>query len=152
MLYNIIADFCINLACDDDFLTAENINATTIYFSDKNIATLINKITKMIGDKIMFGLGKNNKGEFKEVLKQCTTLKDEIVELLKSNHGLSGADMAKFNQTLEEYEKTKEEMLSIKNNKELRPREKLTAATEKKDAINKIKADLENAKKLLEGK
>ncbi len=30
----------------------------------------------------MFGLGKNNKGEFKEVLKQCTCLKDEIVELL----------------------------------------------------------------------
>ncbi len=33
----------------------------------------------------MFGFGKNT-GDFKEVLKQCTTLKDEIVELLKSNH------------------------------------------------------------------
>ncbi len=97
----------------------------------------------------MFGFGKNT-GDFKEVLKQCTTLKDEIVELLKSNHGLSGADMAKINQTLEEYEKTKEEMLSIKNNANLKPREKLSAASEKKDVINQIKADLENAKKLLE--
>ncbi len=60
--------------------------------------------------------------------------------------------MAKINQTLQEYEKTKEEMLPIKNNADLKPREKLSAASEKKDVINKIKADLENAKKLLEGK
>ncbi len=100
----------------------------------------------------MFGFGKNNAGGFKEVLNQCTALKDEIVELLKNNNGLSDADIAKINQTLEEYEKIKVEILSIKNNADLRPREKLTAASEKKDVINQIKADLENAIEILEEK
>ncbi len=103
----------------------------------------------------MFGLSKNKKAkaeEFKDIANHCARLKDEILILIEEDENLSEAQFEDAKRSLEFYEKTKREIVAIKNDANLKPRDKLNSLAIYKGKIEEIKMDLENTKEMLEKK
>ncbi len=103
----------------------------------------------------MFGFGKDKKEkaeEFKEIANCCVRLKDEITILLEENEDLSEAQIEDAKRSLVFYEKIKREITTVKNDANLKPRDKLNSLAIYKGKIEEIKMDLEKTKSSLENK
>ncbi len=102
----------------------------------------------------MFDFGKQKRKEEVDALKttidECATLKSEIEVLMEKSKTISSEEFIKTTKVLDDYDKLKEEILSYKNNPDIKPKNKFVAISGKKDRIKKMKTDLMAAKKMLE--
>ncbi len=102
----------------------------------------------------MFGLGKNNMmakaNEFKATMKNCSETSDKVISILEESNNFSEEDKNKAKKVLESFESLKQNVMEIKNNASLRPRDKMERLSGYEGDINRLKIELNNTVKILE--
>ncbi len=88
--------------------------------------------------------------DFKENLKYCDSLKEEIETQIDINRSLEAEKVEEAKTTLALFDGLKNEILSLKNNPHLKPKEKIIAISNKKLDVDKARLELEKINKLLE--